>query len=330
MRAFYEDLYLFDLNRLDLPAQAHRSAQSGCSQPLLHTLIGVSARDWSPIAQQLYERSVYLSANGGAVLLPMIGSVGRFVLVIKVSLSASAMSYLAACAGQEQIYIDQIIQDTPPRVRVSEREVVESIRGTIAELRLLIRACESAHCAADAAQCVEQAAELMGVTLMLSETAEQAPVRTQGVLPDMRPSGQALFVSALTLLSVMRNTAHARSGWLYVTPQEQGYVLQAALRCAEDADLSALAHLHQQLDDSGVPLDALTSVAPVKPPKQYAYLHRKITDPHKPLCARCACLDKRCASCTITRWAVLPYVCDAALLGIKAQPYFFPEEFGKQ
>lgn len=64
--------------------------------------------------------------------------------------------------------------------------------------------------------------------------------------------------------------------------------------------------------------------APVKPPRQYAYMNRKITDPRHPFCAHCGCLDKRCNECTALQWAVLPYVYDAALLGIKDLPVFVP------
>ncbi|MBQ7378170.1 MAG: hypothetical protein IJW70_12195 [Clostridia bacterium] len=53
-------------------------------------------------------------------------------------------------------------------------------------------------------------------------------------------------------------------------------------------------------------------------------MNRKITDPRHPFCAHCGCLDKRCNECTALQWAVLPYVYDAALLGIKDLPVFVP------
>lgn len=162
----------------------------------------------------------------------------------------------------------------------------------------------------------------MGVELMPSETAEYAAMQAQGVLPEMRHEGHVLLVCLLSLLSAMRNRAHARSGWLYAVADGQGYAIQAVLRCAQESDLDALAHLRAGLEDSGVAVGALIDTVPIVPPKQYAYLQKKITDPRKPLCARCGCLDARCTTCTLVRWAVLPYVCDAALQGIKTLPYF--------
>lgn len=319
---FWEDVYLYDLNVPDSAPLAFRSARGGVAQPTLLGLLGVSPKAWQQIAQRLYDGSVYLAANGGAVLLPVQGSVGRYALVVKTTLPVSALAYLYACAGQGEAYADEEICNTAPRVDAREREAAESARETVAALRMLQAACERAVTAGDAEECIAMAAALLGVALMLPESVELPPMQAHGMLPEMQPAGQVLLVSVLTLLSAMRNHAHARSGWLYATPCEQGYVLQALLRCAEDADTEALLHWRDVLEENGVSSGALKRTLPVKPPRQYAYMSRKITDPRKPLCARCGCLDAHCASCQLMRWAVLPFVCDAALHGIKALPRF--------
>ena len=319
---FLEDIYLYDLNVPDSTPLAFRSARGGEAQPTLLSLLGVAPRAWPEIAQRLYDGSVYLAANGGAVLLPVQGSAGRYAVVVKPELSASAMAYLYASVGQETAYAEASVKDAAPKIAAREKEAAESARGTIAVLRLLLADCMRVKSASDAQACIDTAAELMGVLLMSPASAELPPMQAQGMLPEMQPSGQVLLVSILTLLSAMRNLAHARSGWLYATPCEQGYVLQAVLRSAKDTNLDSLAHLRATLEDHGVSSGALTSELPVKPPRQYAYMSRKITDPRKPLCARCGCLDARCASCLAVRWAVLPFVCDASLLGIKALPHF--------
>lgn len=319
---FLEDIYLYDLNVPDSTPLAFRSVRGGEAQPTLLSLLGVAPRAWPEIAQRLYDGSVYLAANGGAVLLPVQGSAGRYAVVVKPELSASAMAYLYASVGQETAYAEASVKDAAPKIAAREKEAAESARRTVAALRLLLADCMRARAAHDAQACMDAAAALMGVELMLPGSAEPVPGRLQGMLPEMQSSGQVLLVSMLTLLSAMRNHAHARSGWLYATPCEQGYVLRAALRCTEDADLGALSHLRDALEDGGVLPGVWASISPVKPPKQYAYMSRKITDPRRPLCARCGCLDARCASCLAVRWAVLPFVCDASLLGIKALPHF--------
>ncbi len=319
---FYEDVYLYDLNSMEMPPLAYRSARGGKAQPDLLSLINLPAREWHDIARQLYECSVYLWINGGVVLLPVHGSLGRLVAVVKTTLSLPAFAYLAQCAGQKEAYFDAQIKETAPKLQAHEYEAAQSAVRTVTELRLLIEACASARNAFDAEECIQKAAEIMGVTLMPQEKAEFAPMQGQGLLPDMQHAGQALFTCVFTLLSIMRNEAHARSGWLYAAPCETGYTLQALARCPSDADTATLDRLRIMLQDCGVALGARTFALPVKPPKQYAYMSRKITDPRKPLCARCGCLDTRCKSCTVIQFAALPYVCDAALLGIKALPHF--------
>ncbi len=319
---FYEDVYLYDLNQPEMPPLAYRSARGGEEQPDLLSLIGLSARAWNEVAAHLYGGAVYLCGNGGAVLLPVLGGIGRFAVAVKTRLSLPALAYLVQCAGQDAVYTDAQIGQAVPKLLPREREAAESAACTVAKLSFLIKACLSAQSTYDAEECVEKAAGIMGVSLMPRDKAEAAPMQGQGMLPEMQHAGQALLVCILTLLSVMRNEAHARSGWLYAAPCDCGYTLQAFLRCASDADLEVLTRLRALLEDAGVAVGARTYASPLKPPKQYSYLHKKITDPQKPLCAECGCLDRRCASCTAVQWAVLPYACDAALLGIKAEPYF--------
>jgi hypothetical protein len=200
--------------------------------------------------------------------------------------------------------------------------MAESAVHTVTLLRLLMQDCLQAHNAFNARACMDWAASIMGVDLMPQDKAEISPMQGQGILPGMQYSGQVLFVCMLVLLSQMRNQAHGRSGWLYAVPCEGGYTLQAYFRCAREAELAPLDSLHSLLENGGVALGTRQYGDAIKPPRQYAYMSAKITDPRKPLCARCHCLDAHCSACTAVQWAVLPYVCDVALLGIKAEPYF--------
>ncbi len=319
---FYEDVYLYDLNSPEMPPLAYRSARGGEEQPDLLSLLGLPTREWNEVASRLYQGAVYLSAKGGAILMPVYGSLGRFAVAVKTALSLPALAYAYQCAGQQAAHADAPIQQAAPKPTAREREAAESAVRTVAALRLLIKACENVNDANDAEDCIAKTAELLGVSLMQREKAEVAPMQGQGILPDARHEGQALLICVMTLLSVMRNQAHARSGWLYAALCEDGYALQAFLRTEEDAEPAALVHLRTVLENCGVSVGARVSASPVKPPKQYAYMSHKIADPHKPLCARCGCLDARCATCTAVQWAVLPYTCDAALLGIKTLPHF--------
>jgi hypothetical protein len=319
---FLEDVYLYDLNHPEMPPLAYRSARGGEEQPDLLSLISLPSRAWQEVSEQLYHGAVYLSQDGGAILLPVSGSIGRFAVVVKTALPVPALAYVYQCAGSQMAYADQAIRETAPKLTAREREAAESAARTASELRLLIDMCGNVHGAYDAEECIESAANLMGVSLMPRERVEAAPMQVQGILPDAGHVGQVLLICVMTLLSVMRNEAHARSGWLYAAWCEEGYTLQAFLRYGENAEPVLLAHLRAVLEDHGICVGARTGSLPVKPPKQYAYMTHKITDPYKPLCARCGCLDVHCASCTAVQWAVLPYVCDAALLGIKALPRF--------
>lgn len=318
---FLEDVYLYDLNHPEMPPLAYRSARGGEEQPDLLSLLDLPAREWNEVALRLYQGAVYLSAKGGAILIPVFGGMGHFAFAVKTALSLQALAYVYQCAGQAAD-ADAPIRQAMPKLTAREREAAESAARTAAELRLLIDMCGNVHSAYDAEECIESAAKLMGVSLMPRERVEAAPMQVQGILPDAGHVGQVLLICVMTLLSVMRNEAHARSGWLYAAWCEEGYTLQAFLRYGENAEPVLLAHLRAVLEDHGICVGARTGSLPVKPPKQYAYMTHKITDPYKPLCARCGCLDVHCASCTAVQWAVLPYVCDAALLGIKALPRF--------
>ncbi|MBQ2256710.1 MAG: hypothetical protein II330_07575 [Clostridia bacterium] len=320
---FYEDVYLYDLNHVEAPPLAYRSARGGEEQPDLLSLIDLPAAAWSTVMHQLHcGAAVYLSSGKGAVLLPAFGSIGRFAVVIKTSLSLPTLSYVAQCAGQGEIYADAQIRATKPQPAAGEREMAESAVHTVALLRLLMQDCLQAHNAYDVGACIDCAASIMGVDLMPQDKAEISPMQGQGILPGMQYSGQVLFVCMLVLLSQMRNQAHGRSGWLYAVPCEGGYTLQAYFCCVREAELAPLDSLRSLLENGGVALGTRQYGDAIKPPRQYAYMSAKITDPRKPLCARCRCLDAHCSACTAVQWAVLPYVCDVALLGIKAEPYF--------
>lgn len=318
---FYEDVYLYDLNVLEAPPLAYRSAHGGEQQPDLLDLLALPARESQGVAQQLYERPVYLSQNGGVLLLPAFGSLGRFVIAIKTALSTPALSVLAACAGRA-VYTDAEIASAAPASQVRERAAVEHVTQTVSCLLGLMAQCESVQNAYDAEACIQTAAELMGVALMPPTKEQRSAIPQEGILPDAKHAGQALLISSLTLLSAMRNHAHARSGWLYALPCDAGYTLHATLRSDAHADLDALTHLRTLLQDGGVAVGTHSFSSPITPPKQYPYLHKKITDPRKPLCARCQCLNARCATCTVTEWVMLPYLCDVALQGIKTLPNF--------
>lgn len=312
---FWDDVYVYDLNRMQNAPLAYRCAQGGRELPDLLCLLGVSPRAWLDLEQKLYSTPICLAS--GAVVLPLFGSVGRLVVVIKTDLPIAAFAWWARSAGMGEMHLDDALTNTVPAVRARDREAVEGFARTVAQMRMFICACSQANTVYQMEDCIALAAQIWGVTLMSQDTAELPAMQGQMMLPDMRLSGQGLVICLMTLISVIRNHAHARSGWLYTIPCENGAMMQAVIRCPAQAPLATLAHLRALLEDGGVVLAERVFVSVIKPPKQYAYMHRKITDPRYPLCARCGCLDARCASCTVVQWAVLPYVCDAALLGIK-------------
>lgn len=315
--AFAEDLYLFDLKSPSGAPLAYRCARGGEEQPNLLGVLGITARQWMRYEQKLFDSPLCLGEAGGALVLPLFGSLGRFVVVLKPAISPSALAHLALGARFGEIYAAESILSLQPDMPKKEQEAAEHFAQTFARMRLLIDWCKSARSAGQAEDCISLASELFGVDLMPTQTAEFCAELQAPTMPDMEFSGQAFAISLLTLLSAVRNNAHARSGWLYAVDRGAGVVIEAAFRTESDRALASLVRMQEILADGGVMFGTRTHQAPVKPPKQYAYMHKKITDPQHPYCARCACFDKRCAVCTAVEWAILPYVCDAALLGIK-------------
>lgn len=315
--AFVEDVYLYDLNKPASAPLAYRCARGGEKQPPLLELLGLGARQWLHDEQRLYDMPLCLCEAGGAVVLPVFGSIGRLVVVVKPTVSLHALAYLAQSARLGTLYVSEKFAELHPHVSEREREATERFAQTVARLRLLIDWCASAESVGAVEDCISLACELWGVELMPVKTAEFSTLQGQVLLSEMRFSGQVLAVTLMTMLSVMRYHAHARSGWLYAARCEAGIVLQAAFRMASECPMDETDHLRELFEDGGIAFGTRDYQASVKPPRQYAYLHRKITDPQHPYCARCGCLDKRCATCMAVQWAVMPYVCDAALLGIK-------------
>lgn len=321
---FAEDVYVYDLNLPQSAPLAYRSADGGWEQPDLLTLLGLSARRWRVYEHQLYSMPVCLSEQGGALVLPVFGGIGRFAIVIKPHISLPALAYLLAAQAFGKVYTDEGFAMIAPAMQARDRAAAERTVIAAAAVRLLISSCDSAGNAYQISECIALAAELWGVELMDEGTVEFPAMKGQDYLPEMKLSGQALFLALVTLISVMRNCAHARSGWLYALQDAECAVLHAVLRTSDEASADALVRLRSLLEQGGVVVASRSFEAPVKPPRQYAYMNRKITDPRHPLCARCGCLDGRCRQCTALQWAVLPYVCDAALLGIKNLPVFVP------
>lgn len=315
--AFVEDIYLYDLNKPASAPLAYRCASGGEAQPALLDLLGLSARQWLCYEPKLYDMPLCLCEAGAAVVLPVFGSIGRLVAVVKSTLSLPALAYLVQSARLGKLYVSEDFTNVHPHVSEREREAVEGFAQTVARLRLLINWCYDASGVGAVTDCISLAGELWGVELMPTHTIELAPLKGQVSLPEMRFSGQALAVMLMTMLCVMRYEAHARSGWLYAVESDAGIVLQSAFRTASGSPMEALEHLQTLFEDGGVIFGTRACRSPIRPPKQYAYLHKKITDPQHPYCARCGCLDKHCATCRTVQWALMPYACDAALLGIK-------------
>lgn len=322
VRPFAQDVYLYDLNRISEPPIAHRCATGGMLQPTLPELLEISVRDWATFEERLYSMPLCLAKGGGAIVLPVFDSVGRFALVCKPQFALPVLASLAQGMLGDEIYVDADFERIVSAPRTKALHQAEGFLQELALLRVLLSSCEQAENVFLAQECISLASRIWGVELMPDETVEFPPMQEQYRLPAMQLSGATLAVSLMVLLSVMRNFSHARSGWLYATTGESGVLLHAVMRIMPDADTQSIARLQKILEDAGVVSGMRTFAAPIQPPKQYAYMHRKITDPRHPFCARCGCLDKRCADCMILQMAILPYVCDAALLGIKDLPYF--------
>lgn len=312
---FWEDMYLYDLNRMQSGPLAYRCAKGGVQPPALTELLGISVREWTRVEDMLY--SMPLCLECGALILPVFGSIGRLALVLNPAISKQAFSCLAQREYLGKVYVQESLLAEKPAIPAKEREAAEGFAQTVTRLRLLMECCDHVSNIYEAEECIGLASALFGVSLMQPEASEMPAMKGQVLLPDAQPSGQAMLVGMMTLLSFMRNHAHVRSGWLYAMQSDAGVLLQAAMRCAADAPTHALTHLKELLENGGVVLGERTYTSPIKPPRQYAYMNRKITDPRHPFCALCGCLDERCATCVAVQWAILPCVCDAALLGIK-------------
>ena len=315
--AFWDDLYLYDLNSPDSMPIAYRCARAGERQPTFLELLGISSRDWLQLEDRLYSLPVCLARKQGAILIPLFGNIGRFLFVIVPKLTPSALAYLAQSGVLGEVYLDEQLGAVRPNLTASDREAFSNVLNTVTILRCVIRDCEQELSELSLEDCILRCASLFGVELMSPDTAELAALQGQRGLPEMHQSGQVCVLFFMTMLSLMRNRAHARSGWLYVSPTDNGYALQACMRLPHQANTESSARLRTICEDSGVPFGIREESLPIKPPKQYAYMHKKITDPRHPFCARCGCLDARCADCTVLQWAVLPCTSDAALLGIK-------------
>ena len=313
---FCEDVYLYDLNRLQSEPLAYRCARGGEQQIDLLSLLGVSAYEWMRYEDRLYSMPICL-VQAGAVVLPVFGSIGRLAVVVKPMISNESFSCLAQSMCLGEVCDQESAVCTGCAISAREREDAEYFLQTLAKLRLLIGSCYEAKNEFEIEDCISLACTLWGVERMPIESAEFDALRGQLPLADMQISGQALMVFLMTHLSLMRNQAHARSGWLFAERCEGGVALQVMFRTFPNASLQALSHLRALLEDGGVVLGERTYASHIKPPRQYAYMNKKIIDPRHPYCTRCGCLDKHCADCIAVQWAVLPYVCDAALLGIK-------------
>lgn len=244
--------------------------------------------------------------------MPLCGNIGRFAVVMVPHLSHGAFARLVnsgALGDFAPISVAGKDKSTP--------EAEQSFAIAVRRMHLLTVMCAQIRDAVDLEECIGLACEQWGITRMPRERAEFAPLQTSGVLEDAALAPCALAVSLLCMVSLIRNEAHARSGWLYATDSENGPVLQCAFRADAGMPLQVLDRLQQRLEDGGVTVGRRDRPEPRKPPKQYAYMHRKIGDPARPLCNLCGRYDQSCDDCVAVRWAVLPFVTDRALLGIK-------------
>ncbi len=315
--AFWDELYLYDLNQIESVPMAYRCAAAGQELPDLIGLLGISVREWMQLQPTLYDAPLCLHGNGGALVLPILGSLGRFALVVKPLLTPGTFAFLAQNQYFNGAYVTPQLAAAACPIPKNEQLAAQELVQSVALARLFLESCERAQTVEGMQDCIALAAQMLGVELMPRETAEFLARKHQHALPEMRFSGQALALTLLTLLSFVRNQAHARSGWIYAVQHDADAFVQAHLRFDADQDTQSLTHLRNVLEQGGAVLGTHTFASAVKPPRQYAYMQRKITDPKHPFCARCACLDARCKACTVTEWAVMPCVCDAALLGIK-------------
>lgn len=309
---FFDDLYLYDLNMPESPPLAWRAQDGGTQPPDLPAVLGLGMREWMAHAERIYQNPVALTGERCAVLIPISSRVGRFGVLIVPHL---ARDVFVRMAGEGSL---GVLDGANGRSRAHGDPLAEQgFAGTVHRVHLLIRQCAQVRDAEDLTECIAQAAELWGVHLMPTESAEFAPLCTSGSLPEPMLEAGALAVSLGVMASLLRNAAHGRSGWMHAEPSEHGPVLQCALRTDADGIPQSLVHLQARLEEGGVIVGRRDGVAPYKPPRQYSYMHSKIGDPARPLCNLCGSYDAHCARCVALRWAVLPYVTDQALLGIK-------------
>lgn len=309
---FYDDLYLYDLNAPDSAPLAYRCATGGTQPPALSLLLGLTPRAWQDLQERLYDQPTAICRGKCAVIMPICGRVGRFAAVVIPHLSHGAFVRMVN-EGRLGV-LESLEEDSKAH---DDASAEDAFAATVQGVRLLISLCADAQNTGDVQACISLATELWGVALMPEESAEFPILQEQGILPDADFEPSALAVALMTVASMLRNAAHGRSGWLYAGQGTYGTVLHAAFRADEDACLDALEHLGASLEEGGVIVSRRDGAAPLKPPKQYAYMHKKIGDPTRPLCNLCGRFDAHCARCVAVRWAVLPYVTDQALLGIK-------------
>ena len=309
---FYDDLYLYDLNMPESPPLAWRAWDGGTQPPDLPELLGMRMREWLTRAEGIYQSPVALAGERCAVLIHISSRAGRFGVVVVPHLPREVFVRMA---GEGSL---GALDGIAGRSRAHGTPAAEQgFAETVQRVRLLIDSCAQISDAEDLDTCISMAAELWGVHLLPRESAEFAPLQASGSLPEPVLEPGALVISLAVMASLLRNAAHGRSGWMYAQPSEHGPVLQCAMRTDAEQIPDVLLHLQVRMEEGGVIVGRRDGVAPYKPPKQYSYMHSKIGDSARPLCNLCGCYDAHCVCCTALRWAVLPYVTDQALLGIK-------------
>lgn len=316
-KIFFDDVYLYDLNLPESPPLAWRSANGGTSQPDLPTLLGLPMREWLERERMLYQDPICIATGKRAVILPISSRIGRFAAVVVPQMS-QAEFVRAVNTGM----LGELAPMDLPMAKTGNPEAEQALSCTVQGIRLLLLQCAQVESAAELEDCIALAVGLWGVVPMPAERMEFSGLSLQGSLPQPSLEPGALAVALMTMTSLMRNAAHARSGWLYTEQTEQGPVLQCIFRADAQESLQVLEVLQTALEAGGVTVGRRDGEAPVKPPRQYSYMHSKRGDPTRPLCNKCSHYDAHCAHCIAVRWAIWPYVTDGALLGIKSYLVF--------
>lgn len=309
---FYDDLYLYDLNSPESPPLAWRSADGGLPQPDLPTLLGLSTREWLEKERMLYQDPICVVSDKCALVLPVGSRIGRFAVVVVPRLPRGVFVRLVNSG-----MLGELTPMDMPMAKLFDPEAEQAIAHTVQQVRLLLSKCAQVRHAADLDECIALVIQLWGVVPLPTERMEFPGLGLQGSLPEPSLDEGALILSLMTMASLLRNVAHARSGWLYAEQTEQGPVLQCLFRTNAQDSLPVLECLQTLLEAGGVTVGRRDGEAPVKPPRQYSYMHGKRGDPARPLCNKCMHFDACCAHCMAVRWAIFPYVTDWALLGIK-------------